>query len=635
MDRNRISEKKLEIVRRNVSNIRTFIEKLSELRSEQYEVKNEEWLYKIDNINSILESKSYFLFIGGYSSGKSSFINALLGKNILPTASQPCTNVVTEVSFVDSASYDGSSRSDEIFYKSNPTNGQIKTREDLLDIIGGKTSIDIGSVHHISIKFDIQEFGDKASLYQAYVNKVVFVDCPGFDSPYQFSEEVLTEYIEKSSYTFYFLPADRFGGQTEILRLHTMKKRTATLIPIISKSDIISSDEQKEDIVTQFMKTLGRAFASQSPIFVSTYKFYELVQFCQKVQNKILQGQLSQKESDRINELNIACGIHRFNERLSSKSQESSLNEKKLESALVDFNNLVGELLRSYYNEQNFWKNKLTKLKFDMESESYSDLMEYEKRMTDYITSQSDEASKAIKNRIVSEIYTALLQNGQGNIDLESGINRAIDEIYNDYKPKWEEHIRSSYKVSGKTIDELKLPQEIVASLQIPKSLSYIPTGLLNGIGRLDNVSIFSGLGGATLIGLHPTIASLTIPVFGIFSFSVGTYLAPIALMGGLALVGTSVAKNISPLRDGIKDEKRQKQDEMRSQISKVLANVQAFDFTQRIKKNLTEYKDSILNATRFTRNPDKDKYLQNYNICVEYNSDLNNIQTNMNQQLS
>ena len=631
---NKILEKKLDIIRRNVKNIRDFIEKLSQLRPEQYEVKNEEWLYKIDKINSILESNSYFLFIGKFSSGKSSFINALLGKNILPTASQPCTAVVTEVSFVDSEF--NNARSGEIFYKSNPDDGIPKTREDLLEIIGGKTNIELGSIHHISIKFDFNEFGENSDMYKSLVDKVVIVDCPGFDSPYRFSEDILIDYIEKSSYTFYFLPANDFGGQSDVSRLHKIKKRTATLIPIISKSDLITSDEEKEDIETRFNNALGSAFTSQSPIFVSTFKYNELMEFVQNNMDKIVSNKLSQEETDKKNRLASECGIHNVYSQMISKSKDSSLNSKKLESVLVDFNNLVDELRKNYTKEESYWKKELSIQNFDINSNLYSDLENFEKEMRNYISQESEEASKVIKNRIISEIMKAQIQNGKGNTDLESKIKEAVDEEFNRYKPKWEAKIKGSFDVIGKNIKNLNVDAEKIKALHINKDLplSYIPMGLVKAFSKYgagSPGSVVAGISGATLIGLESNIAAFSLPLIG----AIGTTLAPIAVMGGAALLGFTAIKNISPLKEGIEDEKRRREDEMRLQISNLLADAHGFDLTNEIREVLSSYKDSIISAVSNERKSKKDKSLDNYYKCIDNRYNLEKIQNNMDQQLN
>ena len=73
-----ISEKKLNLIESNVDLLPNYIERLSKKRPEQFEIKQAEWTIKRNKINNILKQKSYFLFIGRFSSGKSSFVNALM-----------------------------------------------------------------------------------------------------------------------------------------------------------------------------------------------------------------------------------------------------------------------------------------------------------------------------------------------------------------------------------------------------------------------------------------------------------------------------------------------------------------------------------------------------------------------------
>ena len=67
--------------------------------SEQYPFKEEEWNHGFQGITTELNDQIVLLFIGPFSSGKSTFVNALIGKDILPTNDSPCTAVITEIQF--------------------------------------------------------------------------------------------------------------------------------------------------------------------------------------------------------------------------------------------------------------------------------------------------------------------------------------------------------------------------------------------------------------------------------------------------------------------------------------------------------------------------------------------------------
>ena len=253
-----LTEKKLNLIERNIERLPDYIERLSNKRPDQYEIKRTEWNIKCNNIRRILSDKSYFLFIGRFSSGKSSFVNALMGRELLPTNSKPTTAVVTEVIFTD----EGITRG-EVCYDNAST--EQKSKAEILEIIQGKTTINLGSIHHVRITINIndKEFEYSSESFKPLVNKVVLVDCPGFDSPFGFPEDILYEYVEKASFTYYFLPKDDFGSFEEIERLKKIRKKTATLIPLISKSDKIESDDEKDNIRNLLQKFLQIRFRTR------------------------------------------------------------------------------------------------------------------------------------------------------------------------------------------------------------------------------------------------------------------------------------------------------------------------------------------------------------------------------------
>ena len=82
---------------------------LCDIRPELYAINREEWAHDFENVQKQIKDKQSLLFIGPFSSGKSSFINVLLGENILPTSNRPCTSVVTELTFVDGGGHRGKS----------------------------------------------------------------------------------------------------------------------------------------------------------------------------------------------------------------------------------------------------------------------------------------------------------------------------------------------------------------------------------------------------------------------------------------------------------------------------------------------------------------------------------------------
>lgn len=176
-----------------------------------YSTKKTEWLNCLRETAIDLSGDTQMVFIGEFSSGKSTFVNALLGTNILPTASKPCTSVVTEVQLVS----DGLGHRGNIVYLGVITSEELEY-DRIIKLIDGSTGVigKMASIHHVELKYDISNLSNDASpLTFLERAKIKLIDTPGFNSPYGMNEDVVMEYLEKSKYSFWFFPSDKIGGQ--------------------------------------------------------------------------------------------------------------------------------------------------------------------------------------------------------------------------------------------------------------------------------------------------------------------------------------------------------------------------------------------------------------------------------------
>ena len=236
---------------------------------DEYPFKQEEWNHGFQKIRTELNDQIVLLFIGPFSSGKSTFVNALIGKDILPTNDSPCTAVITEIQFKK-----GGDHSAKIYRKdgSEPEDCEF-TR--VIDIINGPTGAvgDTASYHHIVLELDTEQLEDKS--YEQFVGKVKIVDCPGYGSRYYSNEEVIADYMQSSNFTFWMSSCKKFGGFVAKQYLTEIKRKTQTLIPVITKSDLITNEKDREKIRENFIKELGDLFKMKQIVFVSSVKWQE------------------------------------------------------------------------------------------------------------------------------------------------------------------------------------------------------------------------------------------------------------------------------------------------------------------------------------------------------------------------
>lgn len=76
---------------------------LNRLRDFAADINNRELQTTIKNLSHNLNEPFLFVVVGEVKAGKSSFINALLGENICPTAAEPCTDRIQQIIWSDRA----------------------------------------------------------------------------------------------------------------------------------------------------------------------------------------------------------------------------------------------------------------------------------------------------------------------------------------------------------------------------------------------------------------------------------------------------------------------------------------------------------------------------------------------------
>ncbi len=622
-----ISQKKLDLIELHVGNLPGYIQRLVDKRPDQYVIKKEVWRGKCNEMKTILGQPSYFLFIGKFSSGKSSFVNALIGKDILPTNSRPTTAVVTEV----------------VFKREGVTNGNVhyidddreetKSKEEILEIIQGKTKINIGAVHHVTLSININDksFGeDFEENFRPLVDKVVLVDCPGFDSPYKFSENVLYEYVVKSSFTYYFFPADDFGSLDEIKRLKKIRNNTATLIPIISKRDKIENKDAENEIRECFEKMLADSFPEKEPVFVSTFKFKEKQAKELEFQEKIISDTLSDEEQRLLNDLEQESGVQKMFNVMTSAANRNALNQQKIASVKLEFNDTVSEIKASAQKELEYWERELVnKIHYDFDSKEYKDLNRSNELIKGWIENQAVEASKKLKNDIVIKVTNHLSETSGHPKEavIKEIYNNCFNDLFSANKEKWTKQFNEYFK-------EVSLCFNGESNFEPPKidfglSVGYLFEGILNGVKAEP---ILWAAGGATLLGAKSIVASLTIDAM-VTSIAIGSVLAPIVATAGIALLGVAGVKGFNPMRNAIKESKAKREREIQSKVDYLLS--QNTNFMEVIHKVLEAHREMVYEQAFNARKSEKDRMLANYDDSKNLVETLDTLQNNLNDKIS
>jgi len=171
--------------------------------------------------------------LGGFKAGKSSFVNSIIGKDILPVGVVPLTSVITYVKY-------GSEERAEVRF----TSGKMKliNFNELVDYI--TEDCNPKNIKE-AIRVDIELPG-----LQAY-KKIQFVDTPGFGSAYQHNTLTATDWLPKVGAAFFVVSSAHPLSERDILLLKELERHTSEIIILLAKVDLVSDKEAGQ--ITDFI----------------------------------------------------------------------------------------------------------------------------------------------------------------------------------------------------------------------------------------------------------------------------------------------------------------------------------------------------------------------------------------------
>jgi GTP-binding protein EngB required for normal cell division len=191
--------------------------------------------------------------LGQFKAGKSSFINSLIGQDILPVGVIPVTTVITRLRFGEReravvAFYDGTTREvpvgtlDE--YTSEAKNPSNQKSVEMVDI-------------------ELPALADYAGLR--------LVDTPGLGSVFKAHMEVSSNWLPEVGAAVLAVSADRPLSENDLQLVRELTQHTPRIILLLTKADLLSPSQQ-EEVVKFFDDTVKRELNREFLIFLYSTK---------------------------------------------------------------------------------------------------------------------------------------------------------------------------------------------------------------------------------------------------------------------------------------------------------------------------------------------------------------------------
>lgn len=320
----------------------TYLKKVADL------LEGQTFSYDQTLLEKVIETELVVPVVGAFSAGKSSLLNTLLGKDILPVGIAPETELATELRYA----------SEQYLLAIKPDGGQERLPVDALITINQRSS----EFSHLRLYLDSEALKSIAPL--------VLVDMPGFGSSLENHNKAIAYYLSRGVH-FIVLTSIEDGNITQSMlrKLDELKTYNTDFTFVLSKCNLRAADQVKEvqsyidDQLSVYFgehchcftlgnhdsEELSRALATLQPDTLFSHLFIEIL----KDQNFDLQAQinlaLSVLKKDKAESEQAARALEQALTQLleQRKDVESDLKErysgKMLDRALRSLDSVLNE----------------------------------------------------------------------------------------------------------------------------------------------------------------------------------------------------------------------------------------------------------------------------------------------------
>ena len=226
---------------------------------------------RLHNVQHNLEDEKFtVVVIGEFSRGKSTFVNAMLGKSILPFSKRPTTNIISKIIYGMQPSY-------TIYYK----NGERKNISDkeFLDI-KAQAEVDPSDLERVKMffkktedfsKIDFAEIAYPLSFCQ---NNVEVVDTPGTNDLNVGRMGITYRYLENAEAAILLLAADQALTKSEkkFLRDRVLGNQIKDIFIVINYKDVLNGPAEEEKVKQYVLDNLADLGNFEQRIFMVSSK---------------------------------------------------------------------------------------------------------------------------------------------------------------------------------------------------------------------------------------------------------------------------------------------------------------------------------------------------------------------------
>ena len=328
--------KQVEICLENNGEITTYLMMKDEKGVFKYEndkdIPYTNYYFKIDGKN-YCSHKLEYVVISTMSSGKSTFINSLVGDEIMPSENQACTGKIFKLE------NSLGNQKDSMYIKKN---GKLK-----------RYYLDKEILRELNSDSQIDEIGVQTKYFNMK-NNITIYDTPGINNfQDHLHKEITYNFLEKAKIKniIYIINATQIGTNDDklfLLDIEELKqKKDMKIMFILNKIDSLDEkNENKENVIENVKKYLKKNK-------FENYSIFPLSAYCAKLVRKALKNNIETRKEklDLTTYYNLSLISESFENDEHIIIKNSTFSKKKLEQMLEESGILAIEKAMQNINE--------------------------------------------------------------------------------------------------------------------------------------------------------------------------------------------------------------------------------------------------------------------------------------------
>ncbi len=378
-------------------------------------------------IAKLLDGHFNLVVLGQFKRGKTTLINALLGRRLLPTAVVPLTSIITMIKY-------GNNLKIEVLFK-NGVRKEI-TLEQLPDYVTERGNPENQKgVQYAEVHYDSPYLRDGVQI----------IDTPGIGSTYTHNTDVTYSYLSKVDAAVFLVGVDPPISQVEYSFLNDIRKHVNKIFFLQNKIDQMDEKDRAESL--EFTKGIIEEKASLKDIKILPISAKVALEARLNNNQEKMDGSLISDVEKALNDFLMkekgkAVLSSALNNTLKILSDEIMSIELEMKAISIPL-----EELKKKINEFSVQKEKISQAKQDFEyllrgekekliSILESDLKNFVEAKVPELTKKMEEHYKKHKNKDKSELTKAI----------DQAMRQGVENIYNEWRTLEEDKLTKEFE---------------------------------------------------------------------------------------------------------------------------------------------------------------------------------------------